>query len=443
MSKSNFGLFGLGVMGKSIALNCLAKGHSLSVYNRAEGKEQTVVADFLYVHNNKNLKGYTTVKEFVNSLSSPRKIIVMVNAGATVDVVIEALLPFLSSEDIIIDGGNSHYLDTKRRNVYLKEKQIDFIGAGISGEVAPILESMAARDSNGLPCCTYVGPEGAGHFVKMVHNGIEYAEMQLLAELVFVMNISMTYEEIASIFKLWQKEEDASYLLEITAHILEYKEGDTYLLDLILDKAGNKGTGSWSTIEALRLGVANTMMSEAVFARYVSALKTERLKLSEKIESKKDGTVEVPKIEVVQKGYRFARLINHHQGFELIKHASKTYDWDLKLSEIARVWTNGCIIKSSFMEDCVSKFQKHDSLLNQSWFTEQLSSLEGNINKVIQYGLSTRIPTPCFYSAYNYWVSMTTGKLSANIIQAQRDYFGAHTYERLDKPRGQYFHTKW
>lgn len=465
MNKSGFGIFGLGVMGKSIAVNCLEKGHSLSVYNRADGNEKTVVKDFLTSNTHyKELQGHTNLKQFINTLKKPRKLLIMVNAGAAVDAVIKSLLPFLEPGDIIIDGGNSHYLETKRRNAYLKGSQIDFIGAGISGgeegarlgpsimpggslevylKVATILESLAAIDNNNLPCCSYIGPEGAGHFVKMVHNGIEYAEMQLLAELVFAMHGSMTYNEIASVFKSWQQQEESSYLLEITYKILERKESGIHLLDRILDKARNKGTGSWSTIEALKLGVPNTMMSEAVYARYISALKAVRISLSNKIKNKKRQGVSPLKIEAFQKAYRFARVINHHQGFELLKKASKKYNWGLQLSEIARIWTNGCIIKSNLMIECAVKLKQEDSLLDAPKYIERLAASEIEVTKFIQYGLATRVPIPCFYSAYNYWVSMTTEKMSANIIQAQRDYFGAHTYERTDKPQGLYFHTKW
>ncbi len=465
MNKSEFGVLGIGVMGKSIAVNCLEKGYSLSVYNREEGEEKEVVNKFLANNTKyKNLQGYNNLKQFSNSLNKPRRLLIMVNAGAAVDSVIDSLLSFLEPGDVIIDGGNSHYLDTKRRNKYLKEKQIDFIGAGISGgeegarlgpsimpsgslegylKVSSILESLAALDINGLPCCTYLGEEGSGHFVKMVHNGIEYAEMQLLAELVFAMRISMTYNDIALVFKSWQETEDSSYLLEITTKILEHKEGDIHLLDVILDKAGNKGTGSWSTIEALQLGIPNTMMSQAVFARYISAFKKTRTALSNKIKSNKKHDVSSLKLKSYQKSYRFARLINHHQGFDLLLKASKEYNWELKLSEIARIWTNGCIIKSDLMIACSSELKEGNSLINKPEFIEYLSCSEPEIIEFIQYGVSTRTPIPCFYSAYNYWISMTTEKLSANIIQAQRDYFGSHKYQRVDKPNEHYFHTEW
>ncbi len=464
MSKSYFGVIGLGVMGKSLSLNIADKGHTLSVYNRASKGEETVVSDFL--KSNKgldNIQGFTELSEFVNSLEQPRKILVMIKAGPVIDTVIETLIPLLSKYDTIIDGGNSHYLDTKKRSDLLNKHHINFVGAGISGgeegarkgpsimpggniscynDIAVVLESIAAKDKDGRSCCAYIGPEGSGHFVKMVHNGIEYAEMQLLAEMYQMLSVFMSNEDIAEVFEFWNKGRSASYLLEITANILRKKEGDNYLVDLILDKAGNKGTGSWSSKAALNLGMPNNMMSAAVFARYISSFKAQRVLLSKQVKKQEDKHVEIS-LTVLERAYYFARLINHHQGFQLIKEASVNYNWGLNLSEIARIWTNGCIIKSELMETLVKAFNTTSLLLDNRTITNDLYANEAAVSETIQYTLANRMAAPSFSAAYNYWVGMTTEQSSANIIQAQRDYFGAHTYNRKDAPLDTFFHTNW
>ena len=463
MNKSVFGVIGLGVMGKSLSLNIAEKGHKLSVYNRSGFGEEQIVNNFLEAHDSfKNISGFTDLSKFMESLAKPRKILLMIKAGSAIDHVVDALYPLLSEGDIIIDGGNSHYQDTKRRCELLESKNMSFIGCGISGgeegarygpsimpgctketykNISSILESIAAKDSEQNPCCTYIGPDGAGHFIKMVHNGIEYVEMQLLAELYAIMAKFMNYEEIADIFSEWNKGELSSYLLDITSKIFRKKEGDHYLLDRILDKAGNKGTGSWSSIASFNLGMANTMMTSAVFARYISSFKDERKKLCSQanLESTKN------KIDLVQlkKAYQFARIVNHHQGFELMKHASKDYGWNLNLSEIARIWTGGCIIKSELMSELVTVFRKVESLLDHNTTIDALKINETSISKVLNYGISNRINLDSFYSAFNYWIAMTTEKLPANLIQAQRDYFGAHTYQRIDASEYEFFHTNW
>lgn len=464
MNKSVFGVIGLGVMGKSISLNLAEKGHIISVYNRTEEGEAEIVNNFIASNNSfENLHGFTSLAEFIQSLERPRKILLMIKAGSIVDQVIEMLLPLLSEEDIIIDGGNSHYKDTNRRYQYLEKNKIQFIGAGVSGGeegarkgpsimpggskssyniVAPILESIAAKDSQGKPCCAYIGPEGAGHFIKMVHNGMEYAEMQLLAELYALLSKSMNYQEISNLFLSWNKGDLSSYLLEITAEILCKKEGDHYLLDLILDKAGNKGTGSWSSKAAFDLGIPTTMMSSAVFARYISSFKEKRKELS-KLREKKTDSNTLPNIDSLKNAYQFARIINHHQGFDLMKQASNIYGWNLPLAEIARIWTNGCIIRSSFMTASIAIFQEHDELLNHKDIFTSLNANENAMSEILGYGLSKRVALPTLWSAYNYWVAMTTEILPANLIQAQRDYFGAHTYQRIDAPLDQFFHTNW
>lgn len=461
--KTSFGVIGLGVMGKSISLNIAEKKHSLSVYNRAEKGEENIVSDFLSSCEFDNVQGYTDLKEFVESMSTPRKILMMIKAGKVVDSVLDDLIPLLSEGDTIIDGGNSHYEDTRGRHKLLSDHGMHFIGSGVSGGeegarrgpsimpggpkesydlVAPILESIAARDVNGNPCCSYIGPDGAGHFVKMIHNGIEYAEMQLLAEAYALLKNQMDYEEISDLFKSWNETDQASYLLEITIDILRKKEGDDYLLDLILDKAGNKGTGSWSSKAAFDLGSVNTMMADAVFARYISSFKSVRKDLTQKIGSLEKEEILID-LEILSKAYKFVRLINHHQGFEVMREASETFTWNLDLSNIASIWTNGCIIRSAFMHDAIKRYESHDSLFDHNDILVELKELESSVQMVIAHSLITRIAIPIISSAYQYWVAMTTERLPANMIQAQRDYFGAHTYKRIDKSEDESFHTIW
>jgi 6-phosphogluconate dehydrogenase len=463
-SKSAFGVFGLGVMGSSISLNIADKGFSLSVYNRAAGGEEAVVKDFMEANAHRdNLQGFTDLKAFIKSIERPRKILIMIKAGPTVDLVLNNLIPLLSKGDIIIDGGNSHYLNTKKRFELCKAHDIEFIGSGVSGgeagarrgpsimpggskdsyaKVSEVLEAIAAKDDFGKTCCAYIGPEGSGHFIKMVHNGIEYVEMQLLAELYALMRNEMSNTDIADVFESWNKDELSSYLLEITAEILRKKEGENFLLDLILDKAGNKGTGSWSSKAAFDLGIPNTMMSEAVFARYISSFKESREKFSKlvKTEQKEKGPLDLNR---ARRAYEFARLINHQQGFKLMEIASDTYQWNLNFSEIARIWSNGCIIKSQLMNRLHVYFKKDKDLFNMNELVQGLGEGENSVKELIQYGLGQRVALHCFSASYYYWIDMTTKSLPANLIQAQRDFFGAHTYQRVDKPSEETFHTEW
>ena len=463
MNKTSFGVIGLGVMGKSISLNIAEKGHSLSVYNRADAGEENIVSDFMAQSKFENIQGYTDLKEFVDSMSVPRKILMMIKAGPVVDYVLKNLIPFLSAGDTVIDGGNSHYEDTRKRHAVMASHDIHFIGSGVSGGeegarrgpsimpggtresyeiVAPVLESIAAKDINGNPCCSYIGPDGAGHFVKMIHNGIEYAEMELLAETYALLKDQMTYEEISDLLESWNSKEHASYLLEITIDILRKKEEGKYILDIILDKAGNKGTGSWSSKAALDLGVANTLMADAVFARYISSFKSTRVALTSRLGEveREDAQLDA---EVLSEAYKFVRLINHHQGFEVMREASKTYDWSLDLSKIASIWTNGCIIRSAFMHDAIDRFKREDNLMAHDDILSELKGLESSVQIVIAHSLVTRTAIPVISSAYQYWIAMTTDRLPANMIQAQRDYFGAHTYKRIDKDENESFHTVW
>jgi 6-phosphogluconate dehydrogenase len=464
MGKSEFGVIGLGIMGKSLSLNIAEKGFKISVYNRSDGDEAHVVSEFL--ENNpsfKNISGFTNIQEFVASLERPRKLLMMVKAGAVVDAVIDQLLPYLSKNDILIDGGNSHFKDTQNRFESLKRQHIQLIGCGISGGeagartgpslmpggtmesyqlVAPILEAIAAKDVNGQPCCTFIGNDGSGHFIKMIHNGMEYAEMQLLAELYGLMSPTMSNQEIAELFSEWNKGDLSSYLLEITIEILLKKENGVYLLDRILDKADNKGTGSWSSKTALDLGVPTTMMTSAVFARYLSSFKAARAQLSKQIQVQKPKDKPLD-LKMLEQAYRFARIVNHHQGFDIMDQASNTYKWNLNLSEIARIWTNGCILRSQFMMDCVGYLKASKDLISHQHLFEGLQNVESSIAEILQLAISNRMPLDTVWSAYNYWVSMTTKRLPANLIQAQRDYFGAHTYQRIDAPLSDFFHTNW
>lgn len=461
---SDFGVFGLGVMGSSISLNIADKGYELSVFNRAEEGEEAIVDRFLTANNQRiNIHGFTDLNEFISSIAKPRRILIMIKAGPTVDLVLNKLMPLLSRGDIIIDGGNSHYLNTKNRFELAQSHGVEFIGAGISGGeegarkgpsimpggkresyelVADVLESIAAQDDFGKTCCTYIGPEGSGHFIKMVHNGIEYVEMQLLAELYALMSIGMSNEEIAVVFERWNQGTLSSYLLDITVQILRKKERGKFLLDLVLDKAGNKGTGSWSSKAAFDLGIPNTMMSAAVFARYISSFKTSRVKMAHLIDS--DGPIKHdPDLRSLERAYEFARLVNHQQGFKLMQLASQTYNWELNFSDIARIWSNGCIIKSHLMNSLHKEFECCDDLFDMDLVTNGLIKKESSLRETLVLALNNRISLHCFSAAYNYWVDMTTKNLPANLIQAQRDFFGAHTYQRVDAPESEFYHSQW
>ncbi len=465
MEKAQFGLFGLGVMGKSLSRNLASKGFELSLFNRhVDGIEEHVAINFKKEHAElASAQAFDDIADFVNSLQVPRKIMLMVNAGKIVDSVIEDLLMFLSEGDIIVDGGNSNYNKTKQRCDYLKSKGIHFIGAGVSGgeegalkgpsimpggnkeaykEVQEFLEAIAAKDADDLPCCTYIGADGSGHFVKMVHNGIEYVEMQLLAEVYSILKImGNNPDQIADYLASWKTTAN-SYLLDITIDILRKKEGDAWLIDKIVDKAGNKGTGNWATIATAQLGVPSTLITSALFARYASFFQQERIAASKHFESKQTAEFNIGLNELFE-AYKFARLINHYQGFKLIQEASNTYHWNLNLSEIARIWTNGCIIKSDLMVDLVDIFKRTDNLLQEDFIIEQLKVLRPSIQKVVAQGVLNEWPIPNLSEAINFLNNFAVAQSSANLIQAQRDYFGAHTYQRTDDPSGKFYHTNW
>ena len=465
MDKSEFGLLGLGVMGKSLCRNLANKGFRISMFNRhVDGIEEHVALNFKNEYDElSSTLPFDDLRGFVNSIQKPRKIMLMVNAGKTVDIVINDLLPHLSDGDIIIDGGNSNYNKTKERYDYLKSKNIHFIGTGVSGgeegalkgpsimpsgdkeaykKVQPFLETIAAKDDNDLPCCTYIGPEGSGHFVKMVHNGIEYAEMQLLAEVFSILSAAgKNPDEIADILENWKKTA-GSYLMDITVDILRKKEGSDWLVNKILDKAGNKGTGNWTTIATAELGVPSTMIAAALFARYTSFFKEDRVEASKTFRRDKDLNFKISTTDLLNT-YQFARIINHYQGLQLIQQASNTYNWDLNLSEIARIWTAGCIIKSELMVELVEVLKSSTSILKHDKIINRIKSLKPSTNKVIAECIFSELPVPCLSESVNFFNSYTTANSSANLIQAQRDYFGAHTYQRIDDPAGKFHHTNW
>lgn len=467
MNTSEFGLYGLGVMGKSLSRNMARKGFSLSLYNRfVAGSEENVAEDFINSFEELGeAKGFQDIQAFVDSLSSPRKIFLMVQAGQVTDQVINELTPLLEKGDILIDGGNAHFKDTERRSSELSEHGIHFIGCGVSGGeegalngpsimpggnkdayqlVHPYLSAIAAKDEQSNPCCSYIGKGGAGHFVKMVHNGIEYAEMQLIAEAYqfFRFASGLNPGEIADILESWCEGDLNSYLLEITVDILRKKDGEEYLIDYVLDQAGNKGTGSWTTIAAAELGVPATMISSALFARYLSAFKEERTIASYSYESK----VPIPGAispDDIGMAYQLARVVNHHQGIHLISTASKEYGWNLNLPELARIWTNGCIIRSRFMEYLVLILQQTDRVLFDERTQKAVSDSRPYLDQFVIESFKAGLDSPCFTAAANFMNGYTTITSNANIIQAQRDYFGAHTYKRTDDPEGPSHHTDW
>ncbi|MDT0641778.1 NADP-dependent phosphogluconate dehydrogenase [Zunongwangia sp. F363] len=469
-SKAPVGLIGLGVMGKSLAINLATKGVDVSVFNRHVEELEVDIAKNFATENKSiyDFPWFDNMEKFVKSLERPRNMILMVNAGPAVDMVIESLLPFLEEDDLIIDGGNSHYKDTIRREKELKEKGIIFMGAGISGgeegarkgpsimpggsdqaysRVGGTLETIAAKDKNGDPCCTHVGPNGAGHFVKMLHNGIEYGEMQLIAEAYHLMRFGAKAkpEEIAAVFENWNREMK-SFLLEISVDILREMEGDAFLIDKILDAAKQKGTGGWSTNAALELGVPLDTITAAVLARNISGRKAERQKAMEIYgnSQKQFTTVEEISNELF-KAYKAGSIINHAVGFDLLLEASSAYNWNLNLSGIARIWTNGCIIRSQLMQDLIDVLRDtpSENLLMNEKISNNIQDYQPHLSKIVGKALNSGFPMPVMSSAINYLHNFTSAQSSANMIQAQRDFFGAHTYERTDKPRGEFFHTEW
>lgn len=469
MSKADIGLIGLAVMGENLVLNMESHGYTVAVYNRTTQK----VDDFINGRGKgKNIIGTRTVEELIENLKSPRKVMIMVKAGKPVDAVIDQLLPLLDKGDIIIDGGNSHFPDSIRRTKDLEEKGFLYIGTGVSGGeegalkgpsimpggspaaweyVKPIFQSISAKVEDGSPCCDWVGEGGAGHFVKMVHNGIEYGDMQLICEAYQIMKelLGMNYEEMHDVFKQWNEGELDSYLIEITRDILAYKDEDGQpLVEKILDTAGQKGTGKWTGIASLEIGVPLTLIGEAVYARTLSAQKEDRVEASKILSGPKPKFEGDKKqfIEQLRQALYASKLVSYAQGYVLMKHAAKEYGWHLNYGGIALMWRGGCIIRSVFLGKIKEAFVKNpdlNNLLLDPFFKEKIDNAQNAWRKVVSTAITNGIWIPAMSTAINYYDGYRTEKLPANLLQAQRDYFGAHTYERIDKPRGEFFHTNW
>ncbi|PEJ56779.1 phosphogluconate dehydrogenase (NADP(+)-dependent, decarboxylating) [Bacillus sp. AFS002410] len=467
MAKQQIGVIGLAVMGKNLALNVESRGFSISVYNRSVEKTE----EFLKESEGKNVVGAFSIEEFVNSLETPRKILIMVKAGAPTDSTIEMLLPHLDKGDILIDGGNTYYKDTQRRNKMLSDSGIHFIGTGVSGGeegalkgpsimpggqeeafelVKPIFEAISAKVNN-EPCTTYIGPDGAGHYVKMVHNGIEYGDMQLISEAYFLLKnvLGLSADELHQVFSEWNKGELDSYLIEITADIFTKTDEETGkpLVDVILDTAGQKGTGKWTSQSTLDLGVPTSIITESVFARFISAMKDERVKASKLLSGPSTSSYNGNKeqlIEDVRKALYMSKICSYAQGFAQLRAASDEYNWDLKYGEIAMIFRGGCIIRAAFLQKIKEAYDLDANLSNlllDPYFKEIVESYQGALRKISVVAIEAGVPIPCFSAALAYFDSYRTETLPANLIQAQRDYFGAHTYERIDK-EGK-FHTQW
>ncbi|MGJ0485813.1 MAG: decarboxylating NADP(+)-dependent phosphogluconate dehydrogenase [Methylomicrobium sp.] len=466
--KANIGLIGLAVMGQNLVLNMNDHGFKVAVYNRTT----RTIDEFLDgPAKGTQVVGAHSLEELVDSLETPRIVMLMVKAGEVVDQYIEKLIPLLSPGDIIVDGGNSLFTDTNRRTQYLAEKGLNFIGTGVSGgeegarngpsimpggnkaawpAVKPIFQAISAKVGD-EPCCEWVGENGAGHYVKMVHNGIEYGDMQLICEGYQLLSeaLGLSAGEMHQIFAEWNKGELSSYLIEITANILAYKDEDGQpLLDKILDTAGQKGTGKWTGINALDLGIPLTLIGESVFARCLSAQKDERVRAS-KILPKQLTQFSGDKqamIDAIRDALYAAKIISYAQGFRLMREASKEYKLSLNYGEIALMWRGGCIIRSQFLNDIKRAYEKNpelENLLLDDFFIAAMKKAEAGWRKAVILGIELGIPTPAFSSALAYFDGYRTERLPANLLQAQRDYFGAHTYERVDQPRGQFFHTDW
>ncbi|WP_203624465.1 NADP-dependent phosphogluconate dehydrogenase [Lacticaseibacillus sp. 866-1] len=470
METPTIGVIGMAVMGKNLALNIESRGYTVAIYNRTGSKTKKVVED----HPEKKLVPSYTVEDFVNSLEKPRRIIMMVKAGAGTDAVIAELLPLLDKGDVLIDGGNTFFEDTMRRSAELDKSGINFIGMGVSGGelgalrgpslmpggqkeaydlVAPILEQIAAKaDEDGKPCVTYIGPNGAGHYVKMVHNGIEYGDMELIAESYNVMRnmLGMSVDEIAGVFKKWSEGELSSYLIDITADILTRKDdlgSGKPIVDVILDAAGNKGTGKWSSQSAAELGVPQSVITESLYARYISAMKDERVAAS-KVLPKPVGNVKFENreetIELIRKALYFSKLMSYAQGFEQMRVASEHYNWNLQYGELAQIWRAGCIIRAKFLQNITDAFTKQPDLKNlllDDYFKDIAKNYQESVRDLVGFATKAGVPVPGFMAAISYYDSYRSEVLPANIIQAQRDYFGAHTYQRTD--REGIFHYSW
>lgn len=469
--KAQIGLVGLAVMGQNLVLNMNDKGYSVAVYNRTGSRTE----DFMKgpAAGRDTITPTYTIEELAGALERPRRIMLMVKAGEVVDKFIDSLLPHLEAGDIIIDGGNSHYPDSIRRTRELKEKGILFVGTGVSGgeegarhgpsimpggnpqawpHLKEIFQAIAAKTPQGEACADWVGSDGAGHYVKMVHNGIEYGDMQLISEAYHLMKqgLGMTNDEMHKTFTAWNKTELDSYLIEITADILKTKDKDgTYVVDTILDAAGQKGTGKWTGINALDAGIPVTLIVEAVFARALSALKEERVAAARILTG--SGITPLTEnrttfLEALRKALLASKIVSYAQGFMLIREANNTYKWDIDYGNVALLWREGCIIRSVFLEYIKEAFDKDPNLANlllDSWFKNVIDDAQSSWRRVIALAVQAGIPVPTLSSALAFYDGYRSERLPANMIQAQRDYFGAHTYERVGGPRGEFHHFDW
>ncbi len=468
-TQCDIGLIGLAVMGQNLVLNMNDHGFRVAVFNRTVSKVDAFLA---YEAKGTNVVGTHSIEDLVNVLKKPRRVMLMIKAGEPVDAFIEKLIPLLDEGDIIIDGGNSNFHDTIRRTRYLESRGLRFIGTGISGGeegarygpsimpggtpeawpyVKNIFQSIAAKADDGVPCCEWIGEDGAGHYVKMVHNGIEYGDIQLIAETYDMMTsaLRMSYGDMQRTFKEWNKGKLNSYLIQITGDILGVKAEDGKpLLEKILDTAGQKGTGRWAVVSALDLGIPLTLISEAVQARSLSDLKDERVEASKVLQ----GPQASPDIDRqdclgdLSQALYAAKLVSYAQGFMLMQAAAREYHWSLKLGEIAMIWRAGCIIRSAFLDDITKAYNHNPNLPNlllDDYFREQIENAQAAWRRVVAYAMTAGVPAPAMGSGVTFYDGYRNKRLPANLIQAQRDYFGAHTYERVDRPRGEFFHTDW
>ena len=468
-SKADIGLIGLAVMGQNLALNMNDHGFKVAVFNRTTSKVDDFLADEAA---GTAIVGAQSLEELAGLLQTPRRIMLMVKAGQPVDLTIEALLPHLEEGDILIDGGNSNFQDTTRRMHWLADEGLLFVGTGVSGgeegarygpsimpggaadawpAVSPILQSIAAKVADGTPCCDWIGPEGSGHYVKMVHNGIEYGDMQLISEAYDLLGtgLGLTPAQMSAVFAAWNEGPLSSYLIEITAEILAAVDEDGEpLIDKILDSAGQKGTGKWTAVNALEEGIPLTLIGEAVFARFLSALKEERVRASAILDGPDPAldTAVQAFIDDLGQALYASKIISYAQGYMLLRAASASNEWDLPYGAIALMWREGCIIRAAFLDEIKAAFERDpglENLLLDPYFEAQVENAQAAWRRVVAHAVGAGIPLPAMSSALAFYDGYRRERLPANMIQAQRDYFGAHTYERIDAPRGEYFHTNW
>ncbi len=467
---ADIGVIGLAVMGQNLVLNMNDHGYTVAVYNRTT----EVMTEFVEGRaKDTKIIGEADIADFIASLKKPRRVMLMVKAGRAVDAVIDQLIPMLDEGDIIIDGGNSNYQDSQRRTEYLEDKNLLFVGTGVSGgeegarfgpsimpggakeawpHVKDILQSVAAKVEDGTPCCDWVGPDGAGHYVKMVHNGIEYGDIQLICEAYHLIRalLGIEPEEQASIFADWNKTELDSYLIEITSEILAYKDDDgAPMVDKILDTAGQKGTGKWTAVSSLDEGIPLTLIGEAVYSRFLSALKDERVTASGILTGPDGSNADLDQasfLEDIRQALYASKIVSYTQGYMLMRAASDKFDWNLDYGGIALMWREGCIIRSAFLGKIKEAYAAQPDLLNlllSDYFKAAVENAQASWRRVIARAVENGIPVPAMSSALAFFDGYRTERLPANLLQAQRDYFGAHTYERIDKPRGEFFHTDW